>query len=120
MDAKYACFHLDAVRLLLPDRFARVRDYDVQQTIPVPGVGEHVSVDFWSPVMAAHMEVQGKLEKLAECVTDNELLAALIDCLLESDSEDFTNAPELGERSRELAVRKVKMCEMIWDKYGPK
>jgi hypothetical protein len=102
MDAFWACVELAVARRSLSDSLAFARDYDARRTIRVPGVGEHVSVDFWAPVMAAHLEALGRLD---DCETERDILVRLIACLIVSDFEDFTKCPQLGARALELAIQ---------------
>ena len=99
-DVVFTAITLDCVRQSIPDELSFFRDYDARCTISIPGVGEHVSVDFWAPIMAAHLEASGRI---SECKTEKATLLTLVDCLLETDFADFTNCPQLGDRARQIA-----------------
>ncbi len=101
MDTFWACVEIAIARRSLPDSLAFARDYDARRTIRVPGVGEHVSVDFWAPVMAAYLESR---DGLADCKTERDILVRLIGCLLITDFEDCSNCEQLGARALELAI----------------
>lgn len=101
MDALLACSALDIVRRHIPDKLALFRDCDARRTIALPGIGSHVSVDFWAPIMVAHLEAEGRLDA---CEDDADVLVTLIECLLQTDFADLSKCPQLRRRSLEIAI----------------